>query len=79
MPFSLYIDDRHNVELQVLLDRGESCTIDNGDARHRAAAESAIFLVAYHLVRLGYFLGLAKSVLVPSQTVPYLGFLSDSA
>ena len=30
-------------------------------------------------MRLGYFLGLAKSVLVPSQTVPYLGFLSDSA
>ena len=79
IPCSLYIDDRHNGELQVPLNIGEYCTIDNGDARHRAAAESAVFLVAYHLVRLGYFLGLAKSVLVPSQTVPYLGFLSDSA
>ena len=35
--------------------------------------------MAYHLVRIGYFLGLAKSVLVPNQTVPCLGFLSDSA
>ena len=72
VPCSLYIDDRHNGKLQVPLDRGEYCTIDNDDARHRAAAESVVFLVAYHLVRLGYFLGLAKSVLLPSQTVPYL-------
>ena len=79
IPCSLYIDDRHNGELQVPLDKGEYCNMDNGDARHRAAADSAVFLVAYHLVRLGYFLGLAKSVLIPSQTVPYLGFLSDSA
>ena len=77
IPCSLYIDHRHNGE--VLLDSGEYCTIDNADAHHRAVAESAVFLVAYHLVRLGYFLGLAKSVLVPNQTVPYLGFLSDSA
>ena len=78
IPCSLYIDDRHNGELHVPLDKGEYCIIDSGDARHLAAAESAVFLVAYHLVRLWYFLGLGKSVLVPSQTVPYLGFLSDS-
>ena len=30
-------------------------------------------------MRLGYSLGLAKSVLFPSQTVPYLRFLSNSA
>ena len=52
-PTLLYIDDRHNGELQVPPDRGEYCTIDYGDARYRAAAESAVFLVAYHLVRLG--------------------------
>jgi hypothetical protein len=79
VPCSLYIDDRHNGELQVPLDRGEYRTLSNSDARHRAAAESAVFLVAYHLVRLGYFLGLAKSVVTPHKTVPYLGFLSDSA
>ena len=46
------------------------------DDRHLAAARSAIFLVAYHLVSLGYFLGLQKSILFPSKVVPYLGFFS---
>ena len=41
------------------------------------AASSAIFLVAFHLVRLGYFPGLLKSILIPSKIVPYLGFLAD--
>ena len=43
---------------------------------HAAASStsSAIFLVAFHLVRLGYFLGLLKSILIPSKIVPYLGF-----
>ena len=34
--------------------------------------------ICYHLIRLGYFLGLKKSILVPQLVVPYLGFLSDS-
>ncbi|CAB3996885.1 Hypothetical predicted protein [Paramuricea clavata] len=42
------------------------------------AAQSAIFIVAYYLVWLGYFLGLSKSISNPSQIVPYLGFLLDS-
>lgn len=36
-------------------------------------------LVLHHLVKLGYFLGLEKSVLRPSKVVPYLGFLADSS
>ena len=44
-----------------------------------AATKSAIFLVAYFLVNLGYFLGLSKSILEPRKVVPYLGFLSDSS
>ena len=40
--------------------------LDCEDDRRKKAAESALFLVAYHLVRLGYFLGLAKSILIPS-------------
>ena len=59
------------------LDKGEYATINTVDDRHLAAARSAIFLVAYHLVRLGYFLGLQKSILFPSKVVPYLGFLVD--
>ena len=41
--------------------------------------QAAIFLVAYYLIRLGYFLGLRKSILSPQKVVPYLGFLSDSS
>ena len=33
------------------------------DERNSAAANSAIFLVCYFLVQLGYFLGLSKSIL----------------
>ena len=36
------------------------------------------FSVLYHLIHLGYFLGLEKCILVPQLVVPYLGFLSDS-
>jgi len=43
-----------------------------------AAAKAAVFLMAFHLVRLGYFLGLSKSILTPREIVPYLGFLADS-
>ena len=46
---------------------------------HLEAAGSAIFLVAYHLVRLRLFLGLQKSALFPSKVVPNLGFLVDSS
>lgn len=38
----------------------------------------AAFLVCYTLVNLGYFISLKKSTLIPSQCVPYLGFLCDS-
>ena len=44
-----------------------------------AAAKAAIFLVAYTLIRLGYFLGLKKSILTPQKSVPYIGFQADSA
>ena len=47
------------------------------DERNFQAAQTAIFLVAYYLVRLGYFLALSKSILKPQKVVPYLGFLSD--
>ena len=56
VPCLLYIDDRHNGQLQVPLDKGEYSLLKTNDARNNAAASSAIFLVAFHLVRLGYFL-----------------------
>ena len=78
VPCLLYIDDRHNGQLQVSLDKGQYDTLDSIDERNLAAAKSAVFLVAFHLVRLGYFLGLSKSTLIPQKMVPYLGFLIDS-
>ena len=61
------------------LNRGPYSQLQTLDERNLAAANSAIFLVCYYLVQLGYFLGLSKSILCPAQVVPYLGFLSDSA
>ncbi|KAK3754302.1 hypothetical protein QZH41_006639 [Actinostola sp. cb2023] len=78
IPCSLYIDDRHNGQLQVDLTQGAYVAMTSEDDRNLAAGKSAIFVVAYHLIKLGYFLGIAKSILNPSKTVPYLGFISDS-
>ena len=38
-----------------------------------------VFLWPIFVIQIGYFLGLAKSVLSPRMVVPYFGFLSDSA
>jgi hypothetical protein len=70
----LYIDDRHNGELSVPLNEGACVALSDVNERHIAAANSALFLVVYTLVLLGYFLNLSKSVLVPRLIVPYLGF-----
>ena len=58
--------------------RGPYSQLQILDERNLAAANSAIFLVCYYLVHLGYFLGLSKSILCLAQVFPYLGFLSDS-
>ena len=46
IPCLLYIDDRHNGQLQVSLDEGEYGSLATADERNLAAAKSAIFLVA---------------------------------
>ena len=78
IPCLLYIDDRHNGQLCTPLDKGEYATLKNKDEQYFAAAKSAIFLVCFYLIRLGYFLGLSKSILIPQKVVPYLGFLADA-
>jgi len=72
IPCLLYIDDRHNGELRVALDKGEDATLNSVNDRHLAAVRAKAFLIACHLVRLGYFLGLPKSILLSSKVVPYL-------
>ena len=41
-------------------------------------ANAAIYIASLVLVSCGYFIGLKKSILIPSQSIPYLGFISDS-
>ena len=43
-----------------------------------ALARAGTFLTCYVLTSLGYFIGLAQSVLTPQKQVPYLGFIIDS-
>lgn len=79
IPCLLYIDDRHNGQLQMPLDQGVYASLPSWDQRNFAAAQAAAFIVCFYLIRLGYYLGLAKSILIPKKVVPYLGFLADSA
>ena len=61
IPCSLYIDDRHNGQLQISPRRGAYAAFVNPDEHNLAAAKSAVVLVAFFLIKLGYFLGLPKS------------------
>ena len=49
---------------------------DDGTCFRRA--EEAIFLLTELLVRLGYFLNLGKSVLIPTQVIIFLGVIMNS-
>ena len=48
------------------------------DKLNFVSAHIASFLVCYTLIKLGYCIGLQKSILQPSQSVPFLGFECDS-
>ena len=74
IPRLLYIDDRHNGQLQVNFSDGPYVQIPSLDGRNLAAANAAIFLVAYTLIRLGYFLGLKKSNFNTPQNCPISWF-----
>ena len=78
IPCSSYIDDRHTGEIQLSPKASGYPSLSSDADRSFARACSAIFVVCYTLVGLGYFIGLKKSHLVPKQVVPYLGFLVDS-
>ena len=86
VPCSLYIDDRHNGELQVsnfhavkqpLLTLPPPPPPSASEFRLNAA-KAAVFLAVYTLTCLGYTLGLKKCVFHP-QKLKYLGFISDSS
>ena len=74
IPCSLYIDDRHSS--QIRLSRESSLVQSLAPEKvNLVCAQTASFLVCYTLVRLGYCIGLQKSIL---RSVPYLGFQCDS-
>ena len=80
IPSSLYIDDRHNGQLTFPAGSLPSAyrALALTDEVNFALARAGIFLTCYVLTSLGYFIGLAKSVLTPQKEVPYLGFIIDS-
>lgn len=80
IPSSLYIDDRHNSHLlfaRHVLPPAYS-NLSSQDSINLALANAAVFVTCHTVITLGYFIGLDKSILIPSKQVPYLGFMSDS-
>ena len=72
VPCSQYIDDRHVGQLTTCR---KSSTTAWSDFE---LAEAAAFIAVAVLISLGYFIGLAKSSLLPKRIVKFLGFLVDS-
>ena len=83
VPCSLYIDYRHNGELQVSNFHAVKQPLltppppPSASEFRLNAAKAAVFLAVYTLTCLGYTLGLKKCVFHP-QKLKYLGFTSDS-
>ena len=71
VPCSQYVGDRHFGQLALRRDLQDSLRRSNFQL-----AEAAAFTMFSVLVRLGYFIGLSKSIPVPKTR--FLGFLSDS-
>jgi len=72
IPCLLYTDDRHTGEIQLPSKAPAYAGFSSTSEQSFARASSAIFIVCYTLISLGYFIGLAKSILTPKQVVPYL-------
>ena len=73
VPCSQYINDLHVGQLALPRDLQDSFRWSNFQL-----AKTAAFIVCSVLVRLGYFIGLFKSIPVPQTRIRFLGFLSDS-
>ena len=74
VPCSQYIDDRHVGQLTTCRKSPKSTTAWSDFE----LADAAAFIAAAVLISLGYFVGLAKSSLLPKRIVKFLGFLVDS-
>jgi hypothetical protein len=52
---------------------------ERSDCDRLAAAKTNIFIVSSVLIRLGYTIGISKSVLHPTRSLEYLGFIVDTS
>ena len=72
IPCLLYIDDRHNGDISFSRVTQVYAALPSDREGAFARASSAVFIVCYTLSKLGYFIGLKKSILVPRQcSVPW--------
>ena len=78
VPCSLYIDDRLNGELITSYGPWSTPFSERSDDFRLSAATSALYIVVSLLMKLGYTIGLKKSVLVPTTQLEHLGFIVDS-
>ena len=72
VPCSQYIDDRHFGQLQI------RCNAPPCSWSDFQRAQGALYIACYILIDLGYFIGLKKSNLVPTQAPIFLGYVIDS-
>ena len=72
VPCSQYIDGRHFGQLQIQRN-APLCSWSDFER-----AQAALYIACYILIDLGYFIGLKKSTLVPTQTPIVLGYVIDS-
>ena len=78
IPCSLYIDDRLNGELLTQFSPWSVLYSDRLEEFSFKATQASIFVVLSVLVELGYTIGISKSVLHPTTSLEYLGFVVDS-
>ena len=71
VPISQYIDDRHIGQFSPKVKPDQ-------EWNNIELAEAGLFICALVLVHCGYFVGLKKSALEPTQRIVYLGLISDS-
>ena len=78
IPCSLYIDDLLNGELLTQSGPWSVLHSDRVEEFHFKVAQASIFVVLSVSVELGYTIGISKSVLHPTTSLDYLGFVVDS-
>lgn len=79
IPCSLYIDDRLQGEVFTSSGPWSTPPAQRSEDFRRRAAVVAILIVLSTLVRLGYTIGIEKSVLKPTTCLEYLGFEVNSS